>query len=311
MNTMKRIKNSKNVVMILLIINVGIFFLMGFTNLAIFALIPSLISQGWVFQLFTYMFLHGSFLHLLVNMYALLIFGTVIEQEWGTKKFLIYYFVTGIGAGICIFIMNFFIHPEFMNIPTIGASGAVFGILLAFGILFPDNIILLFFVLPIKAKYMVILYGGLELYFLFSQPHSGISHIGHVGGLLVGILYFVFVEKKSRKASKKIRAKAISAIAKQITKQASANEAKRADINKLNEILNKFELDGTDSLSKSDYQLINYYNKTNNKDDDIMCDSLDFNNSDSYCLKCESYIQCILRKINSIINYNDNSKNNT
>jgi hypothetical protein len=246
-------------------------------------------------------------------MYALIIFGTAIEQTWGAKKFLKYYFFTGIGAGLCIFIMNYFVFPELMETHTIGASGAVFGILLAFGVLFPDSIILLFFVIPMKAKYIVILYGGFELYYFFFQSNSGISHVGHLGGLLFGIIYFVFIDKKSRKASKKIRAKAISAITKQITKQASANEAKREDINKLTAILNKLEQ--KDSLSDSDCQIINYYgimnDGKNNEEDENLCDSSDFNNSDMYCLKCENYIKCVLRKINSIISYNDNSKNNT
>jgi membrane associated rhomboid family serine protease len=196
MNKINRVAKSQNIVMTLLIINVAVFFLQEFTNLAIFALIPSLVAQGYIFELFTYMFLHGGFFHIFINMYALLIFGTAIEQIWGSKKFLIYYLITGIGAGLCIFIMNYFVIPDLMNIPTIGASGAIFGILLAFGILFPDNIILLFFVIPLKAKYMVILYGGLELYFFFTQSASGISHVGHLGGLLAGILYFVFIDKK-------------------------------------------------------------------------------------------------------------------
>ena len=130
-------------------------------------LIPALVTEkGFIWQIFTYMFLHSStnFVHIFFNMYALLIFGVPIEQEWGSKRFLLYYLICGAGAGLAIYLINLIHMNISYYVPTIGASGAVFGLLLAFGMLFPDAELLLFFILPIKAKYLVILYGGLELY---------------------------------------------------------------------------------------------------------------------------------------------------
>ncbi|TFH41044.1 MAG: rhomboid family intramembrane serine protease, partial [Chrysiogenales bacterium] len=158
---------------------------------------PKLVMEhGYIWQLATYMFLHGGFFHLFLNMYALLIFGMPVEQAWGSRRFLFYYFFTGIGAGVVIFLINLKFGGAY-SISTIGASGAVFGLLLAFGMLFPEAEILLFFLIPMKARLLVILYGGLELYSLISSGgHSPISHAGHLGGLFFGIIYFIIIRKR-------------------------------------------------------------------------------------------------------------------
>ncbi|MCP4761596.1 MAG: rhomboid family intramembrane serine protease, partial [archaeon] len=163
-------------------------------------LIPALIiEKGYIWQVFSYMFLHSTsgFFHIFFNMYALLIFGVPIEQEWGSKRFLTYYLTCGAGAGLCIFLINLISMEAGFFIPTIGASGAVFGLLLAFGFLFPEAELLLFFFLPIKAKYLVILYGGIELYLELFGGQSAISHIGHLGGLLTGLIFFLILKKKN------------------------------------------------------------------------------------------------------------------
>ncbi|MGL4370574.1 MAG: rhomboid family intramembrane serine protease [Spirochaetota bacterium] len=162
-----------------------------------FALIPGyVIERGFFWQIFTYMFLHGGSMHLLLNMYALFIFGISVEDVWGPKKFLRYYLFCGVGAGISIFIISLISQGPGYYSPTIGASGAVFGLLLAFGILFPDVEILLFFIIPIRAKYLVVLYGGLELFFELSGGMANVSHVGHLGGLLFGIIYFALFERR-------------------------------------------------------------------------------------------------------------------
>ena len=136
-------------------------------------------------------------MHIFFNMYALLLFGIPIEQLWGPKKFLIYYFFTGVGAGITIFVMNLVLGDIGFFIPTIGASGAVFGLLLAFGMLFPEAELLVFFFVPMKAKYLVILYGGIELYLQISSGgQSSVSHLGHLGGLVFGLIYFLVTRRK-------------------------------------------------------------------------------------------------------------------
>ncbi|HYX07746.1 MAG TPA: rhomboid family intramembrane serine protease [Bacteroidales bacterium] len=204
------------------------------------------------YQFVTHMFMHGGIMHLFFNMFALWMFGRVLESVWGSKRFFIYYMITGLGAaalhtfvsyleishiqnvatalmntptpdGFAEFVKKFF--PEYynqiysklldawyanpsstalaqqaqqftsqliqmrMNIPTIGASGAVFGVLLAFGMLFPNTrLMLLFPPIPIKAKYFVIFYGLLELYLGISQPGSNIAHFAHIGGMLFGFI---------------------------------------------------------------------------------------------------------------------------
>jgi len=212
------------------------------------------------YQVVTYMFMHGNIAHIFFNMFALFMFGRVLESVWGPKRFLIYYFVTGIGA-IAIhtfvnyleissiqntitafsntpspdilekfvnknlsnasvqvrdFIMNWYndpTNPRYagegldlmkrilelkINVPTVGASGAVFGILLAFGMLFPNTqLMLLFPPIPIRAKYFVIGYGLIELYLGFSQSSSNIAHFAHLGGMLFGFFLIKYWNRNS------------------------------------------------------------------------------------------------------------------
>jgi len=145
---------------------------------------PLRVAHGAIWQLFTYMFLHGGFLHLVFNMFALWMFGRELEHDWGTRFFLKYYLVCGVGAGVVTLLALWG-----QTIPTIGASGAIFGILLAYGMTYPDRYIYLWFFLPIKAKYMVIIFGGLELVASINQTTPGIGHFTHLGGLAVGFLY--------------------------------------------------------------------------------------------------------------------------
>ena len=137
-----------------------------------------------IWQLGTYMFLHGGFFHILFNMFALWMFGSDLEKSWGSEKFLFYYFLTGIGAGLC----DVLVHPSATSV-TIGASGAVYGLLLAFGMTYPDRPILIYFVIPIKAKYFVVIIGGIAFLSAVGSYGSGISHIAHLGGMIFGYLY--------------------------------------------------------------------------------------------------------------------------
>jgi rhomboid family protein len=145
-------------------------------------------------QLVTYMFLHGGFFHLLLNMFALWMFGIELENTWGPKRFLTYYMICGIGAGLC----NLLIAPLFGPVgPTIGASGAIYGILVAFGYLFPNRSIYVYFLIPVKAKYFVIIYMLLELFSAGSGSNDGIAHFAHLGGGVIGLIYLLTVYKGS------------------------------------------------------------------------------------------------------------------
>jgi membrane associated rhomboid family serine protease len=186
-------------------------------------------------QIISHMFMHGGFWHLFFNMFALYMFGQVLEQVWGPKRFLIYYFVCGLGAVLIhesviaiqyfhlLNIMNpddvqlvinegtayfnqgkVFTDPSMqslqilLNTPTVGASGAIFGVLLAFGVLFPNTeLMLLFPPIPIKAKYFVLIYGGIELYLAITQPGASIAHAAHLGGMLFGYLLIKYWRRTS------------------------------------------------------------------------------------------------------------------
>ncbi len=184
-------------------------------------------------QIVSHMFMHGSFWHLFFNMYALYMFGQVLEQVWGPKRFFIYYMVCGLGAAFIHETVILFQYERLMNVispdqlqmvlndgaeyfrqgkvfsdetmkelqlllntPTVGASGAVFGILLAFGVLFPNTqLMLLIPPIPIRAKYFVLIYGAIELYLAFSNPGSNIAHAAHLGGMLFGYILIRYWRK--------------------------------------------------------------------------------------------------------------------
>ena len=149
-------------------------------------LIPREAVTGSIWQLVTYMFLHdpNGFLHILFNMLALWMFGKDLEVMWGTERFVRYYFTCGIGAGLCAVIGGYIVGDSYSA--TIGASGAIFGLLLAFGITFPDAIIIMI-IFPIKAKYFVMIAGGMAIMGAF-LTNSGVSNSAHIGGLLVGYI---------------------------------------------------------------------------------------------------------------------------
>ena len=139
----------------------------------------------WPWQLVSYAFLHGGFGHLFFNMYALWLFGVAVERTWGSRRFAVYYFACVIGAAL--------VQLTTGAGPTIGASGGVFGILLAFGMLFPNHIIyLLIPPIPIKAKWLVIGYGVLELYFVSSGAQPGVANLAHLGGMAFGFLLIMY-----------------------------------------------------------------------------------------------------------------------
>lgn len=169
------------------------------------------------YQFLTHMFMHGSFVHILFNMYTLFFFGSVLENVWGGKKFLLYYLVTGIGAAIlhslvlhlqatglenAITAGNYQAYEQLRilyNTPTVGASGAIYGLLLAYGMLFPNNIIgLVFPPVALKAKYFVIIFGAIELLLGLTGRDSGVAHFAHLGGMIFGFFLIMHWKKNNR-----------------------------------------------------------------------------------------------------------------
>lgn len=165
----------------------------SFSLVSYAGLSPLMVAQGAVWQLVTYMFLHGNLFHLLFNMLGLWMFGRDLENDWGSREFLKYYFICGIGAGL-VTLLALWGHVSY----TIGASGAIYGILLAFGMAYPNRYIFLWFLIPIKAKYFVILFGALAVFASLSSTSDGVAHITHLGGLAIGFVYLKFSDSRLR-----------------------------------------------------------------------------------------------------------------
>ena len=166
------------------------------------------------FQLFTYMFMHANFEHIFFNMFALWMFGNTLENIWGSKRFLLFYIVCGLGAALCqevVQFIDFEIRTDWRGLAvlndgmrevlntwnTVGASGAVYGLLLAFGMLFPNSRIYLYFLFPIKAKWFVIGYAVIELLSGFFSS-GNVAHFAHLGGMLFGLILILIWKKKGK-----------------------------------------------------------------------------------------------------------------
>jgi membrane associated rhomboid family serine protease len=192
----------------LLVVNVSLFVLLflsvrftGSLWYAPFALVPRSVIEGLaLWQLVTYLFIHspGGFGHILMNMLTLWMFGTTLESAWGTRRFLQFYFFCGVGAGVCVVIANALFGS--LDTRTIGASGAIFGLLLAFGVLFPDATIFFSFLFPIKARYYVLIMGAILFLSTIADTGGTVSHVAHLGGMLFGWIWL-----KSRLGSTEYR----------------------------------------------------------------------------------------------------------
>ena len=173
-------------------INTGAFILTSFVpSLTLYlGLAPvAVFEEWWLWQPVTYLFLHGGLFHLLFNMLALWMFGTELERLWGSTFFLKYYFVTGIGAGLTTLAVSLLPTgpgTQMYYSVTVGASGAVYGLLLAYALYYPDRPIYLYLLFPIPAKYFVMIIGGIAFYSSASASGGGVAHIAHLGGLVFG-----------------------------------------------------------------------------------------------------------------------------
>lgn len=216
-------RNIPIVTKYLLIINIVMFLItelvapMGIDLTGILGLHFFKASDFHVYQLITYMFMHGGWMHIIMNMFMLWMFGMVIESVWGPKKFLFYYIVCGIGAGLCQEIAQYasyviqgldayqFVNAGGSQMPmdaylnlmtTVGASGAIYAVLLAFGMLFPDERMFIIPIpIPIKAKWIVVGSVALELFYALGQPGDGVAHVAHLGGMLFGFILIKYWQK--------------------------------------------------------------------------------------------------------------------
>jgi membrane associated rhomboid family serine protease len=176
----------------LIIVNIAVFLLQILSHLfgshfidLYFGLVPVRVThEGMIWQFVTYMFLHGGIFHIFFNMLTLFMFGNDLERYWGTRRFLVYYFITGIGAGICSWLVA-------MNSWSviIGASGAIYGLLLAYGLTYPNRVVYINFLLPVKVKWLVLIMGAMAFLSSIGGSEPGVASIAHLGGMVVGYLY--------------------------------------------------------------------------------------------------------------------------
>lgn len=254
-------------------------------------------SDFKIYQLVTYLFMHAGFTHIFFNMFALWMFGVVVERVWGPKKFLFYYISCGVGAGLMQEMAQFVsIYMDFNaqhplsigqaidvmranamalnGLTTVGASGAVYAILLAFGMIFPENKIFIFpFPVPIKAKYFVIIYAAIELYMAMSQQGDNVAHLAHLGGMLFGFIMIRYWQRNPYGGNNSFgdnnvfgKMKDIWDKKKQPEGNSSAstgpkvesdweyNARKKAEQQEIDAILDKIRRSGYDSLSREEKQ---------------------------------------------------------
>ena len=256
-----------------------------------------------IWQLVTYMFMHGNFGHLFFNMFALWMFGASLENTWEPRRFLLYYMVCGIGAGLIQLLviglqinsLSHVLSPDALqmirenglqilnegknyigemgefnralNTVTVGASGSVFGLLLAFGMMYPNSVIYIYFLLPLKAKWFVIIYGALELFFGVAGTNDGVAHFAHLGGMLFGFFLILYWNRGNRffrfkmpKFKKKRNYKyTISSnynYAPHHLSDEEYNYQKKQNEEKINHILDKISKNGYESLTREEKEFL-------------------------------------------------------
>jgi len=240
------LKNNFNLSPVSLIIIINIFiYLITNNQWSVHQIFGISRTNFQIWQPITYMFLHGGLTHLFFNMFLLWMFGKRLENIWGSIKFIKYYFITGIGAGILIYI--------FSDAVTIGASGAIMAILFAYGYIYPNQILFLWFI-PMKAKYAILILIFMEIsQELARNPVDNISHVGHLGGMLIGFLYLKYGHHflkylpffKIRKVS---------------------NTNKDIEVNTVDDILDKLKIEGWDNLSEQEKSILFQASKKRNQD---------------------------------------------
>ncbi len=188
---------TKNIIIINFVIYLATE-LIGDRMYELFALFPWGAGLYRPWQLVTHMFMHGGFWHIFFNMYTLFVFGSALERIWGSRKFLTFYFVTGLGAALCHNLVTLLMHTV-ANIPTVGASGAIYGLLMGYAMLFPNSELQLIFP-PVRltAKWFVIIFGAIELLTGLTGMGGNVAHFAHLGGMLFGWLLMYYWKKTNK-----------------------------------------------------------------------------------------------------------------
>jgi len=225
-----------------------------------FALRPGfIVNDFFIWQIFTYSFLHGGFFHLFFNMITLWMFGSELEMRWGEKKFVKFYLATGIITGVIIFMFNYLAG---VSNPTVGASGVIFAILLIYAFYWGDRMLYFWGIIPIRVKYFVMFIAVFSFLAMITPGASNISHIGHIGGLIAGYLYFKLVLKETTSISFD---GAVSSIVQKIKmyekkrqweRKGADNFNRMSDEERVDAILKKISLKGIRSLTRQEREFL-------------------------------------------------------
>lgn len=249
----------------LIVANVVVFLLSHIAGLdqfsQMFGLVPRhAIFDRWLWQPFTYLFIHGGFMHLLFNLFALWMFGMPVESEWGGAEFVKYYFLCGLGAAA----LTLALTPH-SPIPVIGASGPIYGLLVAFAMLYPDAVVYLYFLIPISARNMAILFGLIEFFSGWSGARPGIANFAHLGGMVTGYLYIRWwwtIKIRAKAAFKDFggRPRAPKSGASRGVFKSIEGESSQADpMMEVDRILDKILASGLESLTEEERAIMKRY----------------------------------------------------
>ena len=249
---------SQSVIKTLISINAALF-LIRYLMVGQFDMLNlGLSSDPEIWQPITYMFVHGDFFHIFMNMFVLWMFGTEMESIWGGKKFLQYYLCTGIGSGLVWLMFNYGRNYSIL----IGASGAIYGILLAYGLMFPNRKVLIYFLFPIKVKYFVAILALISFVSSIDTSGSNISHLTHLSGMIIGFVYLKFPSFKYR-SSIMISNKIVESKQRKIEKRKANTILLQKKVDRL---LDKVSDGGFDSLSEDEKDQLYTYSKRIGKD---------------------------------------------
>lgn len=248
-------KPQSTVIRTLLILNLGIWIILSLTGAERFlfpllGLVPRYVVYDFMlWQPLTYLFLHAGFLHVGMNMFVLWMFGSELENSWGGASFLRYYLVTGVGAGLVTVLLS-----ANSTTPVVGASGAIYGVLLAYGLAYPDRLVYLYFMFPIKVKYFVGFLAAVAFLASLQAGASTVSHLTHLSGMVIG---WVYLRAKGRTAAPQLLArindlKAARRIAREVQENREDDLLRR----QVDEILDKINTRGYDSLTSSEQDIL-------------------------------------------------------
>jgi membrane associated rhomboid family serine protease len=236
----------------LIIVNVAVWIIQlvdksGYLTLHL-GLIPREVVRGpAIWQVFTYQFLHGGFFHIFFNMFVLWMFGTQVEATLGSRRFLKFYLLCGTGAGI-ITVMALFSVPTVV----IGASGAIYGVMIAYAVMYPNNVVYLYLLFPIKVKYLVMAMVGIDLLYTVSGAGGGVAYVTHIGGALIGFVYMKLDVRAINLRSKFTRIKSDLRYKKEKKDQQSTDKL----MEEVDQILDKISKVGYENLSEKEKKIL-------------------------------------------------------